>query len=275
MKEIQLHNVYGSARIAQKGATLISWIPNGMEDIIWLSPYSSIEDNKPIRGGIPVCFPWFGPNRQHSNWPLHGFVRDKEWRIIKITNKHDYSEAILEIESKEIDNKFGYGDFHIQIKFELNRQLRIGLSIQNLDIKEFSFEVGLHTYFKANPSEVVFPELLGKRFYDKIDGYKLKTNTEPLVFKKEEERADFYMDMPDSFCMYLKNKTITLRNKSFDSLVFWNPGEINGNKNIEIQEYWNSFVCMESANCLDNKLTLAPGQEGKYEIEIEILEGNK
>ena len=111
MKEIQLHNVYGSACIAQKGATLISWIPNGMEDIIWLSPYSSIEDNKPIRGGIPVCFPWFGPNRQHSDWPLHGFVRDKEWRIINVTNKHDYSEAILEIDSKEIDDKFGYGDF--------------------------------------------------------------------------------------------------------------------------------------------------------------------
>lgn len=266
---IKIENCSGSLEVSPFGATILSWRPAGKDDVLWLSPTSPWGDG-PVRGGVPVCFPWFGPNREHSDWPLHGFIRDKIWDVDSINSSESSTTLTMSIDSSRIENMFGYGDFKVSLEITLAKTLSVKFNVTNTGKEDFSFENGLHTYFSTCPQEAVFRSFDGGKYYDKVNNFKECRQSGDYVFTKDREAALFFVGAPESNTIDIKKGRITVTHDGFRSAVIWSPGEKAGLANPEIGIGWKDFVCLESANCIDDKVTIKPGETHSSTMKITL-----
>lgn len=79
----EIDNPLAKTTIVLQGAHLIDWTPAGERPVIWLSTDAGFAPGKSIRGGIPVCWPWFGPHPDHPDAPAHGFARTSPWSVVE------------------------------------------------------------------------------------------------------------------------------------------------------------------------------------------------
>lgn len=266
---IELHNSFGTLKITTYGAHILSYIPAGKEEVLWLSDVDYFVEGFPIRGGIPVCFPWFGPKRESPGWPLHGFVRTRFWDVLELDGKEN-SRVRLGTHIDGSDNPYGYSGLDLEYTVSLGENLEITLSVSNTGNDPVRIENGLHSYFKVKAETCRFSSFSGLTYYDKPEGYRKKTRTGDFTLSPEREIADFYMDAntDNTLFDYHGKKRVNIKQKGFKSAIVWNPGREAGMANAEIKDQWNEFVCLESANCIDNAITLNPGE--KYSSALYI-----
>ncbi|MDD4012052.1 MAG: hypothetical protein PHI83_07890 [Sphaerochaetaceae bacterium] len=263
---IELSNSFGTVKLTDYGAHVLSYIPQGSDEVLWLSPYTKTGLGDPIRGGIPVCCPWFGPSRKDPSWPLHGFLRTRNWDI----ERRDESIIFLATEVKGDDNPYGYGSFLARCTVKLGRALEISLEIENRSHDPMKLEAGLHSYFLASPLDADMSDFSGLLCYDKTDGFKPGFGRKGFHFSADREIADFYMDTPSQSYIIDKarGRKIDISQAGFRSTVLWNPGRAAGLANQEIREQWDRFVCLESASCLDNKIEIEGN--GRFQALVKI-----
>lgn len=248
-----------AAALSLHGGQLLSYAPKGFDDLLWLSPDSKRAPDA-IRGGVPVCWPYFGRQGQADDVPQHGFARNTAWTLVEAANGPD-GETTIELSLPE----------HAGTPLRLSQTLRIGrgltqsLTTRNTGTAPVAFTQALHTYFRVGDARRVQVDGLdGLAYADKYDGREhLQAGAWRLHDPRDPGRSDrIYHRVGGRYVLHdpVLRRRIELRTSSSRSLVVWNPGE-QGIAAIgdAPADGWRHFVCLEAANAGEDVIELAPG----------------
>lgn len=257
------------------GAHVASFKPEGGSDLLWMSPYSRYLYGVPLRGGIPLCFPWFGAHRLNPELALHGFVREREWQITSCEETREGTRAVFSINDDESTRRVWPHSFLLELDIMVSSVLTLRLSVKNTGAVPFVFEDGFHSYFSVSDPQLCSVEgLSGVQYLNRLKEGSRGVGLSDLPIKGPMVHA--YMDVPGESALVDRGygRVIRLRQREMGSLVVWNPGESMGESNPEIKETWRNFVCVEPANCLDKEITLPPGGVHESGLEISVNDIN-
>lgn len=238
-----------TASISLYGGHVLSWQPVGHDDVFWLSKTTEFENGKAIRGGIPLCWPWFGPNldEQGNNGGNHGFARTKRWQLVSHEITDENVTIVLELNG-ENEHILWPSKFKLLQTLVFSKTFSQQLAITNLSSKTVKFSSALHSYFKvSNPKKVQVPQLVDSVFDDKITEKKQqKDQIENCL--GPIDRIYYCSDEQVVIDQGLQRK-ITIESNHCQQWVLWNPGQEIAKNMSDIHaggEY--EFVCLEAAN---------------------------
>ena len=265
------------ATIVTQGAHLLRWVPAGQQPVIYLSPKSNFMPGKAIRGGIPVLFPWFADGWDHQHTPMHGFARVSEWTV-ESTHLDPTGEVLvtLSLEPTEAFKAAGYGAFHAAIQFRIGNALETTLEITNHGNTAMMFEVGLHTYFAVGDIHQVAVEgLEGTTFVDKRDGMTRKVQRETLLrYTRDVDQVHVRTTAPLTVHDAAWKRKIYVEKQGSNTTVTWNPWSTTSPTIADLEtDSWKHFVCVETVNAGDDRLTLEPGHTHRMDSRLRVEAG--
>ena len=264
-----------TATVYLHGAHLTHWQPTGQPDVLFLSPASAFAPGKAIRGGIPICFPWFGNGVDGTQKPSHGFARLEEWTFAFAALAGDTLHLTFTLAPSQQSRALGYPDFRAayEIVFgqDEGRTLVLRLTAANAGDQPFPCEQALHSYFHVgDPRAVKLTGLESATYLDKTDALKEKqAPAGPLTFDRQTDSvfpgnsATVHIEDPQLA------RTLIIAKQNSATTVVWNPfPEGSATLTDLAPDSWQHFLCAEAANTGSDALTLAPGQSHTLEARI-------
>jgi glucose-6-phosphate 1-epimerase len=244
-----------------QGAQVTSWKPAGAE-VLFVSAQSRWENGVAIRGGVPICFPWFGGKADDSKAPSHGFVRAKAWQLDVTEQSGGTVTVRMSTESDEDTKKWWPADFHLEYRVAFGPELQMDLVLKNTGTTALRFEEALHTYFGVgNIEKARVRGLDGMRYTDKTDSRKVKLQQGDVVITSETDRE--YLDTPHAVELddAATGRRIRITNQNSRTTVVWNPWEQKAKALADLRDdEWRSMICIETSNVSEFAVELAPGQ---------------
>ena len=251
-----------AAEIYLHGAQLTSWRPVGAEDVIFLSQHSQWEAGRAIRGGIPVCFPWFRNKADDPKAPAHGFVRTKAWQLDSVEMQGDAVLVTLSTASDEATRAWWPHDFHLTHRLTIGEELAQELVVSNTGNTSLRFEEALHTYYRVGGADAVRVQGLdGVDYLDNTDGNRKKQQEGDVVFGRQTDSA--YIDTTHAVEIYdpLLRRRIRLTKQNSRTTVVWNPWSTGAQTLKDLGgDEWRTMACVEASNIRDFAVDLLPGQ---------------
>jgi glucose-6-phosphate 1-epimerase len=245
------------------GAHVTSWKPAGAEETLFVSAQSHWENGVAIRGGVPICFPWFGGKADDSKAPSHGFVRAKAWQLDAIKQSGGTVTVRMSTSSDENTKKWWPADFHLEYRVAFGPELHMDLVLKNTGTSAMRFEEALHTYFRVRNIEKAHVRGLdGMRYTDKTDSRKVKLQRGDVVITSETDRE--YLNTPHSIELddVAARRRIRITNQNSRTTVVWNPWEQKAKALGDLRDdEWKSMICVETSNVSEFAVELAPGRE--------------
>lgn len=271
LPKISIETKLGNSEVYVYGAQVTSWKPAGGDEVIFVSAKSNWEKGKPIRGGIPVCFPWFRAKPDDPLAPMHGFVRTKEWKVESTRREPDESfSLLLSTESDEESRRWWPHEFRLEYRMNFGKSLKLELSMQNRGSEELRFQEALHTYFKVGDvTRAKVSGLDGVRYLDNRDGNKEKVQQGDLVLTKWTDNA--YLNAKGSVEILDRasgRRLITEKSGSVSTIV-WNPWSDGAAKLSDFgDDEWRGMLCVEGGNVLGQAVTLKAGETQQMAVAI-------
>ena len=256
------------------GAEVTSWKPGGRDEVLFVSSASKWEDGKAIRGGVPICFPWFGNKGDDPKAPAHGFVRARAWKLESIVRSGDAVTVGMSIGSDEGTKKLWPADFRLVHRATFGAELTMELEMTNTGAWPLRFEEALHTYFRVGDiTKARVHGLDGVRYVDKTDGFKEKTQQGDVVVAKETDNV--YLDTAGATEIEepVHRRRIRVSKENSLATVVWNPWieKTKGMSDMGADE-WKGFVCVETCNVGKHGVTLAPGAQHRMKAVVGIAD---
>lgn len=257
LEYLEVSNASALAKIALQGAHLFAFEAKEKAPLIWTSETSYFKIGKAIRGGIPICWPWFGTHTSDVSLPNHGFARTALWEHLRSDEIDcDTTRVVLALKSTPKSLEMWPYHFELELEITVSQSLGLALRTKNCDTKSFEITEALHTYFKvSNIEDVQINGLEAKHFYDKCNESHNNVQTEPLRFTQELDRV--YYDVTTPLHVMENEKRINIKSKGAKSVVVWNPWRERAEQMSDLSDY-KTMVCVESANVLENSCALAP-----------------
>lgn len=250
-----------------QGGHVTAFCPRGATPVLWMSRESYFETGKPIRGGVPICFPWFGPNAADPKLPGHGWARLREWDISHIGATID--QGIVVRMRTMID------EYVITFQVSFSQKLAMELTVCNMSDSSYAppFEAALHSYFSVQDVRNI--DIFGLEncaYVDKVGGARqCEATGSPITFTAETDRV--YQNTPAA-CRLVDPgfaRAIHIRKWGSLSTVVWNPWI---EKSKRMPDYgddeWPGMVCIETANVGEHAIRLGPGQTHTMIAEIRV-----
>lgn len=263
MAFITISNKYADADICLYGAHITNFKPHKTMPVLWLSTESNFEEGKPIRGGIPVCFPWFGPHQTDSAKPQHGFGRLMYWNVQETASLPTGETRVsLQLCSSEKTKAFWKHDFCAELTVIVGKTLVATLNVTNTSALPFQYTCALHSYYHISSiEEIAIEGLQNTRYFNQLDGGDYLQETQTLEIKHAETRH--YYDTETDCIIHdaLFGRRIRVSKAGSKVTTVWNPGEETCTKIDDIpDEGFHSFVCIEAVNAFNDVIKLAPGE---------------
>ena len=229
------------ASIALQGAHLLTWQPSGQQPAIWLSEKTAFTDGKAIRGGVPICWPWFGP----SGEPAHGFARNLPWTLTAHDENEDAVMLTFTLESNAQTKKLWPHDFTLLARFRIAEHCEIELEAHG----DYEATAALHTYFQVADIAQVEVSGLGNSFIDKVDANTVGTSSDgKQTYPNRVDRI--HTSAEDCSVIYDQagNRQIEVYHHHQSDVVTWNPGpELSCSMGDMPNEGYKTMVCVETA----------------------------
>ncbi|MDD3516862.1 MAG: D-hexose-6-phosphate mutarotase [Chromatiales bacterium] len=267
----EIDNAQAVASICLQGGHVMSWRPKSQaEPVVWLSPLAKLAPSKSIRGGVPVCWPWFGPHAKESGYPGHGFARTVPWNVTATGSAESgATRIVLELEPNEQTRAMWPHESRCVIEILVGETLKISLVTDNLGEDAFVIGEALHTYFRIGDiADVRVLGLDGCAFVDKVDDGKRKTQEGAVTFDGETDRV--YLDTTAECTIEdprLKRR-IRIAKDGSASTVIWTPWAEKADKMGDFgPDGWRAMVCVESANALDDVVKVPAGERHTLAVE--------
>jgi glucose-6-phosphate 1-epimerase len=254
------------------GAHVISWKPAGKEEVLFVSSQSRWEDGRAIRGGVPVCFPWFGDKADDPKAPAHGFVRTKAWQLESIAQAGDAVTVSMFTESDESTKKWWPADFRLVHRATFGSELSLELLLTNTGTTSLRFEEALHAYYRIGNVVSVRARGLDAVYYiDKTDLHRKKLQHGEVVITSETDRV--YLDTAGA--IELEDPTLHRRTRvakeSSCATVVWNPWVQKAHSMSDLaDDEWRQMICIETGNVGDFAVTLEPGQRHTMKAIVRV-----
>lgn len=255
------------------GAHVTSWKPAGAEEVLFLSSHSQWADGRAIRGGIPVCFPWFRAKSDDPTAPAHGFVRTKAWELESIEQRGNAISISMFTESDGSTKRWWPADFRLAHCATFGSELCLELEVTNTGTTTIRFQEALHTYHRVGQVQTARLHGLDKVHYlDNTDSNREKVQDGDVVIDSETDRA-YLTDQPE---LELQNPTlrrhIYIGKENSRTTVVWNPWVEGARALGDLgDDEWTQMFCVEASNVLDYAVDLAPGQQHGMAAKITVV----
>jgi len=259
---IDISNQYAKATISTYAGQIVSYQPHDeAEDLFFLSEKVLYQEGKAIRGGVPICWPWFGDDTSGFERPPHGFVRNQQWQVLSTEVLEDGRTSVtLVTADSDMTRELWHYEFNLELQFIIGPTLELSLKTKNTGKQFFTITQALHTYFKVSDiSNVLIKGLDGKPYIDKLDSFAIKQQTDDITVSHEIDRI--YQKSPKEISLTDSgfNRTITISSYGSDTTVVWNPWSTASSNIADLAtESYRSFVCVETANVFTDSLTIIP-----------------
>jgi len=276
---LRVHNDCATALIALQGAQVLEFVPRGERAIIWLSEQAAFKRGQSIRGGIPICWPWFGELARNpapvraalsaGNAPAHGLVRTQTWLLESIVDQPALTQIVLRYPTAELSASWPH-PVDLTLTISIGATLRLQLATRNIGDATLALTQALHSYFAISDIRQI-----------EIDGFENSTYIDTLqdwrefpqhgTIRIDGEVDRIYRQVPGHIQLRDAGwqRAIHLRTHSSTSAVVWNP-HIEKSKRLSqfAADAWQRMLCIESANVMDDSVVLAAGDEHVLDVEI-------
>lgn len=262
-----------TAMVALQGAQVLAWAPRGAREAIWLSPQSRPVAWKPLRGGIPICWPWFGPDPTSLGRPAHGFVRGEPWTPAYARVTESDSTVAFRFKTRDEHRAIWPHSAEVTLVVRLGETLDLDLLTTNTGDCPFALTGALHTYFAIG--DIAATEvggLDGCTYIDKLDGEVRRVQAGPVTFAGEVDRI--YLDPPGAIDIRDRGnaRVIRVTARGSRSVVVWNPWiEKSARLGDMGTDGFARMVCVETANAGDDSIGLEPGGTHVLEASYAVL----
>lgn len=264
---------FATATVALQGAHVISWQPAGQASVIWVSKFARFASGKSIRGGVPVCWPWFGPHASNPQFPGHGFARTVPWALVATQALPD-GRVRLEFELIQNDATRAQWPHASVVRniITVGQELEVELATTNTGSAPFQLGQALHTYFVVGDiRRATVAGLEGCEYLDKVGGGR-KRQQGQVTFTQETDRI--YLGT-QGCCGILDpalDRTILITSTGSRSTVVWNPWIEKADKMGDFgTDGYLDMVCVETANAAEDVVTLAAGETHCMTAQYRVL----
>ena len=240
------------------GGQIVSWIPAGDQERLYLSPLAQAGGSHAVRGGIPVCFPQFakrGPLGQH------GFSRQQTWQWVEGAQRGDVVIGVLRLTDNDATRAVWPHAFEAELSFSFSGlQLDVELAVTNTGDTTFDFTAALHTYLLVDDvRRARLGGLFGVQYLDTVNGQSQHQEMDPFSFAGEIDRI--YWDAKGPLTLATAAGRTQITREGFDDVVVWNPGPARAAALADMpDDDWLQMLCVEAAQ-IGRPVTLAPGQD--------------
>jgi glucose-6-phosphate 1-epimerase len=284
LARVHMQSPGAAVKVYLHGAHVAHFQPTGQEPVLWSSGLSRFEDGHAIRGGVPICFPWFAQKSDDPAAPVHGSVRTRAWQINSLASLVDGScqlafsthTPVTSLANGSGNSAESADQFHLTYTITLDADtdgpLTMELKVRNIG-DAASFEAALHSYFSvADIRQVQLTGLEGTSYIDKTDGGARKLQEESaVIFTGETDRV--YLDT-SADCQImdpLMQRAIRIHKSGSQSTVVWNPWINKAARMVGFpNDQWPNMLCVETANVADNRILLQPGASHVMSASISL-----
>lgn len=271
---IRIQNSQADALISLYGGQILSYRPKGHDELLFLGEKAFFEQGKAIKGGIPVCWPWFGPHPTEKTLPAHGFVRNRLWKVMQSeTTDGRATRVSLGIESTPETLSMWPHDFRLTLDITVGKTILLELTTRNTGNQPFSITQALHSYFSVGDINLTtLYGLDGKQYIDKTDHGVVKTQHGDVTVRSEMDRV--YCDVPAllKIADNSRQRQIQITTSGNTTAVVWNPwSEISSASADLTDDDYRHFLCVEAANAMVDVPEIPAGSEFSLTAEIGIL----
>ncbi len=255
-------NRHARAKIYLNGGHVASWRPAGEGEILWMSLKSAMSPGKALRGGVPICFPWFGVHADRPELPGHGFARLRAWSVLRCDDLPDgRTRVVMGLGSSPETLALWPHAFALTHTVTVGPELDLALQVENRGSSSLSFEAALHTYFDVGDvRRATIEGLAGAPCIDTVQGRVNKQQGDKFDFAAETDRtfpgstASCIIDDP------ILARRITVGKRGSQTTVVWNPWVAKAARMPDFgDDEWPGMLCIEAANAGDDRVTLQPG----------------
>jgi len=258
---IQIDNAFACADISLFGGHILSFKPkHDNKERLWVSENALFNGKNAIRGGVPICWPWFGPHSSRKDVSAHGYVRNQSWEIIETQDSSTGTRLVLQ---PQICVSEGFEEAaQLTLVVVVGKQLTIQLHTTNIGGQAFTYNCALHSYFAIDDINTCELKGLLGQYSDKTQAHQIFTTPSPYKFGTETDRV--HLVQPHKLSIIDTDTHTEITSKGHDSIVVWNPWQ---DKSISMNDMANdsylTMLCVETA--------VTQGQEVKAN-ETHILE---
>ena len=251
-----LDNALGRAVIALHGAHVMAFQPKGRREMLWVSPQCVLESGKPIRGGIPLCVPWFGPGTDGK--AMHGFARTTEWTVVDAqTMRTGATRLALELEGDATTSALWPHAFKFRLDVLVGSALTLGLTIENRSANVAPLAFAFHTYFAVpHVAQALVGGLDGTVFIDKLDNLSRKQQRGDLSIPTAMDRI--YLDVAAEQTIRIPTHTLRIASDAHCAVV-WNAGDNDRNMPDIGSGNHVGYLCVERGDVAEHAVALQPG----------------
>lgn len=268
--------------IAEQGAQLLSYQRDDARPLIWLSEQAEYRRGQGLRGGVPVCWPWFGalernPEEIQAQYrgrsaPAHGLVRTLDWRLEDIRQDDDTVSIEFVFDSREQPLPDWPHAVELRLMIRLDQRLHLQLTSRNHGTHPLFISQALHSYFAVSDIHQVQVEgLHGCRYIETLEDWQARLQQGPVTFNGETDRI--YLGVPSQLSIRDPQwqRRIHLLSSGSHSAVVWNPW-IGKSRYLSqfAEDAWTGMLCIETANVLEDRIELPP--QGAHTLGLSLWE---
>lgn len=258
---LTVSNKYADVDICLYGAHVTSFRPHNSMEILWMSPESNFEVGKAIRGGIPVCFPWFGPHKTDPQMPQHGFARLMYWDVLETATLPSGETKIrLQLCSSEETKAYWPHDFCAQLTVVVGLKLTVTLKVTNTSSVPFDYTCALHSYFSLSSIDNLLIHGLEKTtYYNQLSGENGFQEEEILQIQEPTTRHYLDTESPVIIEDSIYRRKIRVAKAGSKVTTVWNPWEETSASIADLpDDGYETFVCVEAVNAFNDVIRLSP-----------------
>ncbi|MBA3686586.1 MAG: D-hexose-6-phosphate mutarotase [Planctomycetes bacterium] len=258
---VRIANRHGEALVYLHGAHLASWRPTGQREVLWTSARSAYQSDKPIRGGVPICWPWFGAHPERAELPAHGFARTRAWAFAGGSTRADGATSVAFVLRDDAATRALWPrPLRLRYQVTVGPALELRLQTTSADDRPFSLGGALHTYFAISDVRAIgITGLRGATYIDRMrDSARETEQHERLTIATETDRiydstTACALDDPGW------SRTIAIAKTGSRSTVVWNPWIAKAARMADFgDDEWPGMVCIETANAGDASIAVQP-----------------
>lgn len=262
---IEIKNEFATGKVSLYGGQVLSFLPVGQtQDMMFVSSQAYYQSGKAIKGGTPVCWPWFGPDPEDKGRASHGIARNRLWEMRDVAITQDGSTVVeMGLKDTAETRSIWNHSFDMSLAVTLGSTLTLELTTRNQGTEPFSITQALHTYFRIGDiSQVRVLNLEDTSYLDKVDGGKNKTQTGAVTFDAECDRI--YLDVPSQLVIddAALGRKIKITAANSNTAIVWNPAAEISAKMADLGDLdYQKFVCVETANAANEIIEIAAGED--------------
>jgi glucose-6-phosphate 1-epimerase len=259
-----------SLELYLQGAHITRYQPSAGVDVLWMSDTAIYHPAQALRGGIPLCWPWFGADTENPDRPQHGYARTSNFGVVSTLANKQATSIVVTLDPAQAPFPDWQNRAALELEIRLSDALWMEMRSYNLSDSPLTLSNALHSYFSiSSRSQVAIPTVADLTYLDKLQNYLPQQQASPISINGEVDRI--YQAPPETIELLDSDTGINTSISSWgnNNLVIWNPGEQKARQMNDFDDRgFEQMICIEPANALAQSITLLPGEYHRLGQEI-------